>query len=83
MIEMLDLDRYDLMILDVRMPGVDGEALYEHVRARYESAPPKILFITGDTTNPSTKAFVDRTGSPALTKPFTLEHLMSAIKRLS
>lgn len=77
-----DLDKYDLMILDVRMPGVDGEALFEHVRERYANAPPRILFITGDTTNPSTKAFVDRTGSPALMKPFTLEHLMSAIKRL-
>ena len=81
-IQRSDLDRYDLMILDVRMPGVDGEALFEHVREVYTSAPPKILFITGDTTNPSTKAFVDRTGSPALTKPFTLEHLMSAIRRL-
>jgi two-component system NtrC family sensor kinase len=81
-IQKSDLDQYDLMILDVRMPGVDGEALFEHVRGLYADAPPRILFITGDTTNPSTKAFVDRTGSPALTKPFTLEHLMSAIKRL-
>ena len=81
-IKKADLDQYDLMILDVRMPGVDGEALFEHVRELYADTPPRILFITGDTTNPSTKAFVDRTGSPALTKPFTLEHLMSAIKRL-
>ena len=81
-IQKSDLDQYDLMILDVRMPGVDGEALFEHVRRLYANAPPKILFITGDTSNPSTKAFVDSTGSPALMKPFTLEHLMSAIKRL-
>ena len=77
-----DLDKYDLMILDVRMPGVDGEALFEHVQGLDSKSAPRILFITGDATNPSTKAFVDRTGSPALTKPFTLEHLMSAIRRL-
>jgi hypothetical protein len=37
-----------------------------------------IIFVTGDTLNPLTKRFLDRTGAPSLSKPFGLD----AVRRL-
>ena len=82
-IEMQGLTAYDLIILDMKMPGVGGATLFEHIRGLSEEMSSKILFITGDTTNPVTGDFINNTGNPVLTKPFALEDLISAVRQFS
>ena len=82
-IEMQGLTAYDLIILDMKMPGVGGAILFEHIRGLSEEMSSKILFITGDTTNPVTGDFINNTGNPVLTKPFALEDLISAVRQFS
>lgn len=81
-IESKDLGKYNLIILDVRMPGIGGEILFDQIKQLPDNVSSRVLFITGDTTNPTTRAFIDKAGSPVLTKPFTIEDLMSAVSRL-
>lgn len=69
----------DLVISDIRMPGVDGPALYEELCRQGGGQPGCILFITGDTLSPETAAFLDRSGVPYLAKPFTADALRRAI----
>ena len=81
--EMTDLDEYDLIMLDVRMPGVGSETLFDHIRGVSNDISNRILYITGDATNPDTRAFIAATGSPVLTKPFTIEDLLTAVRRIA
>ncbi|HEX6288499.1 MAG TPA: PAS domain S-box protein [Herpetosiphonaceae bacterium] len=69
--------RYDLVISDLRMPGMNGNELFERVHA----AQPQLnwVFITGDTMTASSEAFLKQSGMPFLAKPFTLEELWDAV----
>lgn len=82
-LEMTDLDSYDLIMLDVRMPGIGSGTLFEHIRGLPNGVSDRVLYVTGDATNPDTRDFIDRTGSPVLTKPFTIETLLSVIRRIA
>lgn len=82
-LDMTDLDSYDLIMLDVRMPGVGSETLFDHIQALPGGISDRVLYVTGDATNPDTRAFIDRTGSPVLTKPFTIEDLLSVVRRVA
>ncbi|HEX6376736.1 MAG TPA: PAS domain S-box protein [Allosphingosinicella sp.] len=67
----LDRDDYDLILSDLRMPGVSGPDLH----ARLAETKPQLLdrmgFITGDTLGSSMDDFLRNCGRPVLEKPFT------------
>jgi two-component system NtrC family sensor kinase len=69
--------QYDLVITDMRMPGMSGKDLFERVRL----TKPQLswVFITGDTMSASSEAFLKQIGVPFLPKPFTLEELWDAV----
>jgi len=61
---------WDLIISDVKMPGMDGRRLYAHVLATQPDLAERIIFTTGDTASPSTLSFLAELGRPYLKKPF-------------
>ncbi len=66
-------NRYDRIFLDLRMPGMDGQAFY-HTLAEYSSEQAeKVVFVTGDTASTEARRFLDSTGRPVLSKPFGVE----------
>ncbi|MGH7305722.1 MAG: hybrid sensor histidine kinase/response regulator [Candidatus Rokuibacteriota bacterium] len=69
---------YDLVFSDMKMPGMSGMELYEEVARRRPGLERRIIFVTGDTLNPMTKQFLDRTGAASLSKPFGVD----AVRRL-
>lgn len=73
---------YDLVICDLRMPGLDGPAFYEAlVRAR-SPMQNRILFVTGDMLSSRTREFLEPKRLPHLAKPFLVEELKLAVNRL-
>lgn len=68
---------YALVITDLQMPGLDGVELYERLHALKPSL--RWLILTGDTMGERSSAFLQRTGLPALHKPFTQEQLIESI----
>ncbi len=69
---------FDLAIIDLRMPGLDGPGLWE--RSREEGiAPDRFIFSTGDAAGADVRAFLDRAGAVVLHKPFTLLSLREAL----
>ncbi|MGH8472597.1 MAG: PAS domain S-box protein, partial [Gammaproteobacteria bacterium] len=41
--------RYDAIITDIRMPDLDGCALFQEIEARWPALASRVVFITGDT----------------------------------
>src|SRR6266508_1471874 len=72
----------ELVICDLHMPGVHGQAVYETIRNR--PAPrPVVLFMSGyRATDEKYEAFLRETGLTLLPKPFTVETLRQTVRRL-
>ncbi len=64
---------YDLVVSDLRMPDVDGPALYEFVRAERPDLAPRMAFATGDTLGAAAARFLAEAKRPVLEKPFVPE----------
>ncbi len=69
---------YALILCDLRMPGIDGAAVYEWLRQHRPHLCARVGFVTGDTLGSATEGFVARTGRPMLEKPF----VPSALRQL-
>ncbi|TKJ31301.1 MAG: hypothetical protein CEE40_01985 [Chloroflexi bacterium B3_Chlor] len=80
-LRLLHQHRYDLIISDVKMPGMDGPTCEKEVRAMDPELAERIIFVTGDLLSPTTQAFLEERGGPCLEKPFELEELASLLRR--
>jgi two-component system NtrC family sensor kinase len=67
----LDERAYDCILCDVRMPDLDGPSLYRLLERQQSRLCQRFIFLTGDTLEPATQAFLEQSGAPCLTKPFT------------
>jgi two-component system NtrC family sensor kinase len=80
-LRMSDEQKYDAILLDMRMPNVDGRSLYERLKERSADLAARIIFVTGDLANPQTASFLQATGNPYLEKPFTRAQLEAVLER--
>jgi len=81
-LELLKEARFDAIVSDLRMPDVDGAALWRAVRARDPQLAQRMVFVTGDTLSPSARAFLDQTRCLSLDKPFTKAELLRALREV-
>jgi DNA-binding response OmpR family regulator len=73
---------YALIVSDVRMPDVDGPALYHELRLASPELARRIVFVTGDVMSPETRRFLDETGLRYLEKPFTIGEFQTVVRSL-
>ena len=78
--EYAELGIYDLLILDVMMPGMDGYQVARHVRSRRCSTP--ILMLTARSGLEDRIAGLNSGADYYLTKPFDMRELMACINAL-
>ena len=71
---------YDLLVLDLMMPGMDGLELCKTLRARGCSTP--ILMLTAKSTELDRLLGLELGADDYLTKPFSLAELMARVKAL-
>ena len=65
----LQADPYDLLLCDVRLPALDGPALYALLRQQSPPCCPPVIFLSADTLDPASTAFLVHCGQPWLAKP--------------
>ncbi|MFQ5878412.1 MAG: ATP-binding protein [Acidobacteriota bacterium] len=82
-LQLVATNRYDVILSDLKMPGLDGQGLYQKVRAVKPDMARRFIFSTGDLANPKVQTFFQSTGSLYLTKPFRLEEILSVLDQLS
>jgi CheY-like chemotaxis protein len=70
-LQMLQQQDYDLVLCDLRMPELDGPALYRHVMHSKPHYLQRFIFLTGDTLSPEVEAFLNQVDVPRLVKPFS------------
>lgn len=66
---------YDLIVLDLRLPDVDGQAVWQRALAPDPRLASRVVFMTGDIMSAETHGFLDQAGRPFLIKPFTMEEV--------
>jgi len=81
-LEQLRHNTYDAAICDWRMPGMNGQQLYEELRAFDRQAAERMIFVTGDVVNEKTQTFIREHGNLYLGKPFTLHDIREAVKQV-
>lgn len=75
----IDRGDIDLLISDLRMPGLTGTELLRHVVSRYPSVP--VILLTGHGTVEDAVEAMRNGAYDFITKPVNLDHLSLLVKR--
>ncbi|MDO9005313.1 MAG: PAS domain S-box protein [Aquabacterium sp.] len=81
-LELLEMARFDAVVSDLRMPDMDGSALWRELSIRHPSLARRMLFVTGDTLSLDAQKFLRDSRSDSLDKPFSKGDLLAKVAAL-
>ena len=81
-LEKMDNTPFDFILCDINMPGMDGVTFYQQLKGIGSPYLDKVIFITGDTMDHEIQEFLKSINNPLLDKPFGLDDVNEAIRRL-
>jgi signal transduction histidine kinase/CheY-like chemotaxis protein len=81
-LERITPGRYDVIISDLCMPEMDGEQFYAKVHDSQPVLAKRMVFVTGDTVSPKSRAFLEATGNRWLSKPFNISDVERVVRDL-
>ena len=79
-LELLRVETYDLVVLDLNLPGIDGLDILKEVREQNNEL--KVLILSARTTVPDKVLGLDTGANDYLTKPFDFAELEARIRGL-
>jgi DNA-binding response OmpR family regulator len=79
-LEKLSGDRFNLVILDIRMPGISGLDVLKKIRE--ENLADKVIMLTGVDELKIARESVQLGASDFLTKPYEFQNLLACIDRV-
>ena len=78
----LDGKKYTLIIIDVKMPVMNGIELYGAIEKEYPHLKDRVIMVTGDVFSQEIKDFLAESGCPYFLKPFEPRELMRIISKV-
>ncbi|UCG62893.1 MAG: response regulator [Candidatus Zixiibacteriota bacterium] len=78
-LELIDENRFDLVITDIRMPGMDGIELVKRIRDIVSGV--EVVFTTGYANLNSAKEALRQGASDYILKPFELKEIRAAVNK--
>lgn len=82
-LEKLKSGHYCGVLSDMRTPGgVNGADVHAWLRENQPELVSRMLFITGDIVNEETRRVLETTGVPCIEKPFRVNELINAIRKV-
>jgi DNA-binding response OmpR family regulator len=77
---MLEKEAYDLVLVDIRTPVMNGKQLYQSIVQKHHELVDRVIFTTGDMLGSDTESFLKESGRPLLAKPFTPNELKTVVR---
>ncbi len=75
--------QFDVVLSDMKMPGMDGQAFLKQLTLLYPEMTKRFAFLTGDTMSPQVSQFLSQCGLPYLEKPVATADLLTLISQLA
>jgi signal transduction histidine kinase/CheY-like chemotaxis protein len=82
-LKLLAVDRYDVILSDLRMPGFNGRDLYQQLHDDTPDLVDRLGFITGDTVSAKARDFLKATGRPFLEKPISPKEVRRLLAKMA
>jgi len=76
----LQVQPYDVIVCDLRMPELDGPAFYAILTRQYPALRQRVIFLTGDTGGDASRTFLTQSGCPWLRKPSPITTIRRTIQ---
>ncbi|CAG7628217.1 response regulator transcription factor [Paenibacillus allorhizosphaerae] len=73
-------EHWDLVLLDVMLPGLDGIEVLRRIRQEHETLP--VIMLTARGTTPDVVGGFEQGANDYVTKPFVIEELLARIRNL-
>jgi DNA-binding response OmpR family regulator len=81
-LDLVNVARFDVYVLDVAVPGIDGLDVCERLRTQMRDETP-VIFLTARDTLQDKKAGFERGADDYLVKPFEMEELFFRLQALA
>ena len=81
-LQKIEQERYNLILVDIKMPEMSGIELYQRIRKIARSLAKRVVFITGDVMAADTESFLSRSKALYINKPFDTKQLKKEIARI-
>lgn len=78
-LSMMEKDIVDVVVLDVKMPGMDGFEVLDHIKKRYPSC--EVIMLTGHATHQDGIRGIKSGAFDFITKPVEFDHLLGKINQ--
>ncbi|MFQ6047042.1 MAG: response regulator [Gemmatimonadales bacterium] len=82
-LELLDAHDVDMVLMDLRMPGMSGLTLYHAIASRWPPLIPRLAVMTGDPEDESLKEWLGVNNPPVIPKPFEVAEVLRLVDQLS
>jgi len=80
---MIEQQDFDIILMDLRMPGMDGITAIHHIRARQDAKSSlPVIVVTADTAADLREQCLREGADEVLFKPIAMDSLFDAIGRL-
>lgn len=81
-IRMIEQESFDLILLDIMMPGIDGFEVARSVRRNEKGVRPPVVFVTARDDSESMREGFRSGGTVFLAKPFTASQLLRIVNAM-
>ena len=82
-LRVLRRERFDVIVSDVRMPGMSGGEFLDRLRRDHPGMVKRLIFTTGDTFASDTATLIRESGVPALVKPYDFSKLETVLRQVA